>query len=188
MSADYVEMDITLNRLEEMFAEPAADPFDPASRYISGIDEVVAKLRLLRGELLGRKRLVVHLPQAAIGPETQSALQAALERYCTAKIAENRQVINELRVDRPRQLISALAISAALILFSVLLVNFIPGLAPLSGAISGFVAVAVWVVIWEPVYNYIYSWRPYRRDVWIYEKLRAADLVVDAISDGPPRV
>lgn len=181
MSAEDAEVSVTLNSLEEMFAEPAGDPFDPESRYISGIDEIVAKLRLVRAGLSSVKRLVVRLPQAAIGPETQATLQAALERYYTAKIAENRQIINELRVDRPRQLISALIISAALVLLSYLLLYFIPGLETISGAINGFVVVAVWVVIWEPVYSYIYSWRPYRRDMWIYEKLRAAELVVEPL-------
>ena len=181
MSKDNTEFRLELNSIDELFAEPAADPFDPQSRYVSGIDEVSAKLRLDRRALDEKLRLAIRLPQAAIRPDTQATVRAALDRYCAAAIASNEQTMNELRVGSRREMISALVISAAMILISTLVIYFIPELDPISGAIAGFVGIAVWVVIWDPVYNYVYAWRPNMLDIRTAQCLRDADLEIEAL-------
>jgi hypothetical protein len=177
-----MDFQISLRNIDEMFGEPAADPFDPDSRYQSGIDELVGKLRLRGLDLRNQSRLVVYLPQAAITPETQPALKAAMERYSTAKIAENQQVIHEVRAISRRQTYSALALVVIIMLLAILLLYLVPGLQVISGAIYGLAMVSIWVVVWDPIYNYIYTWRPNKLDIKVYENLRAADLVVKGTS------
>ena len=181
MPEELLETQLSLDRIEEMFDEPAADPFDPQSRYVSGIDELVGKLRLRGFELKKPSRLVVRLPQSAILPDTQPTLKAALDRYSTAKIAENQQVIHELRAMSRRQTIVAFVSVVILFLLTVLLLSAIPELQVISGAIYGLVMVTVWIIVWDPIYNYVYSWRPNRLDIKVYENLRASELVVEAV-------
>lgn len=181
MPDDSMELQVTLQCPEELFAEPDADPFDPASRYQSGIDEVVGKLRLHPRDLGRTSRLTVRLPAAEITADTQATIRAALERHCAAKIAENRQVIAELRVGSGWQAISAMVLSAALIMVGVLLVYSVPGLEKVSGAIGAFIAIAIWVLLWDPIYNYIYAWRPNRQEIRIFDNLRQCDLSVEAV-------
>ncbi|MBX3058625.1 MAG: hypothetical protein KF770_19340 [Anaerolineae bacterium] len=173
------QIEIKLNSPEEMFAEPAADPFDPDSRYLSGIDDVVGQLRLKRRELDEKTRLVIRLPQTAVTADSAATLKAALDRYGAAQIAQNQQAIEELRVGSRRQAISALVIAVALILLTMFLLAAIPALQDFSGALAGFVGIAVWVIFWDPIYNYVYAWRPNRLDIKVYENLQKAELVVE---------
>ncbi|GIK56607.1 MAG: hypothetical protein HND44_03600 [Chloroflexi bacterium] len=140
------QIEIKLSSLEEMFAEPAADPFDPDSRYLSGIDEVVGQLRLKWRELDETTRLLIRLPQTAVTANTAATLKAALDRYGAAQIAQNQQAIEELRVGSHRETLSAIVIVTVLIILTILLVNLIPELEQVSGALAGFVGIAVWVI------------------------------------------
>ena len=178
MDGESIEIELSLKNLDELFAEPAADPFDPQSRYLSGIAEVAGQMRLRQRDLHNPSRLIVRLPQTEITAETQPTLHAALNRYCAAKIAENQQIINELRVGSRREAISAFVIVAVLILLSILLVILIPLLQVVSGSISAFVGIAVWVIFWDPIYNYVYAWRPNRLDIRVFESLCNADVIV----------
>ena len=38
--------------------------------------------------------------KTAVSPDTQPTLKAALDRYCTAKIVENQQIIDDLLLQR----------------------------------------------------------------------------------------
>lgn len=173
---------ISLEKIEDMFGEPEANPFIPGSRYVSGIDEIVGQMRLKPRELHHPACLVIRLPQTAVSPNTQTIFKEAMERYCSAKILENQQAIKEIRVLSRRQAISALVIVAVLFLFTILLVNTVPGLQQVGGAIAGFVGIAVWVIFWDPIYNYVYAWRPNKLDLRIFENLQTADLVTESIT------
>lgn len=181
MSAEQNEIQLTLNNSAELFAEPSADPFDPDSRYLSGIDEVVGQLRLRRGDLGRQTRLTIQLPQTAAAPDTSATLKAALERYCTAQIRQNQQAIDELRIGSRRQAMSAFVIVVVLILLTMFLLAAVPPLQDFSGALAGFLGIAIWVIFWDPIYNYVYAWRPNRLDIRVCENLAAADLVVEGM-------
>ncbi|HRQ41422.1 MAG TPA: hypothetical protein PLD25_26175 [Chloroflexota bacterium] len=174
-------IEINLNSVEEMFAEPAADPFDPESRYLSGIDEVAGRLRLKPRELDNKTQLVVRLPQTAVATDTTTTLKAALDRYSAAQIAQNQQAIAEIRVGSRRQTISAFVIVVVLILLTIFLLVVIPPLQDFSGALAGFVGIAIWVIFWDPIYNYVYAWRPNRLDIKVFENLQKAELVVEGL-------
>ena len=178
LTVEPIEIQLSLNSKEELFAEPDANPFDPDSRYLSGIDELVGQMRLKPRDLDKKSRLIIHLPQMVRNPDTKSTLTDALKRYCAAKILENQQVIKELRSSNRQIVISALVIVVLVLLLTILLVSLIPGLQAVSGAIAGFVGIAVWVIIWEPIYNYTYAWRPNKLDIRVYENLREADLMI----------
>ncbi len=181
MSETKIEIELSLNTVEAFFAEPDADPFDPESRYISGLDEVVGQMRLKPRDLDDPSRLTIRLPETAVTPDTQPTLKAALDRYCHAKITENQQTIDELRVGSRRQTISAFAIVVVLALLAIALLYFIPELQAVSGALIGFVGIAIWVILWDPIYNYVYAWRPNYLDIKVFENLLTTDLLVESL-------
>lgn len=107
------EIEIRLNTIEELFGEPAADPFDPQSRYQSGIDEIAQQPRLMwRPQLT---RLLIRLPGEAMEPDLPGRTKAALERYCAAKVRENQQAITETRHQGRWGFISALIIAGVVL-------------------------------------------------------------------------
>jgi hypothetical protein len=173
------EIRLRLNNTAELFSEPTADPFDPDSRYLSGIDELAGQMRLIPKRLDELSRLIIRLPQSAITTDAKSTLDSALKRYCAAKIAENQHAIDELRVNNRQLALSAFVIVAGVLLSAVLLVRLIPELETVSMAIAGLVGVAIWVILWEPIYNYTWAWRPNRLDIRVFENLRAAELVIE---------
>lgn len=179
MPGHNIEIQLTLLNLKDLFSEPSADPFDPDSRYLSGIDEIVGKMRLKQRALDKKSRLLIRLPQKALTPDSKSNLRDALNRYCAAKIAENQQAINELLISNRKQAVSALVIVAVIFVLTVFLVNILPDLRVASGVIASFMGIAVWVIFWEPIYNYIYAWRPNQLDIRVFENLRATDLIIE---------
>ena len=181
MAANGVDLQLYLSSVQELFAEPAADPFDPNSRYQSGIDELIGKLRLRPSELDHQSRLFIQLPQAAYSTESQPTIRAALDRYCDAKISENEQTISEMRIGNRRMTIGASIAGIALMLAALVIVRIIPELQQVSGAIAGFIGIAVWVVLWDPIYNFFYAWRPNQMDIHILKNLRECDLRVEAV-------
>ena len=173
------EIRLRLNNTGELFSEPTADPFDPDSRYQSGIDEIAGQLRLFPKRLDEKSRLFIRLPQTVVTTDTKSTLDSALKRYCTARIAENQHIMDELRVNNRQLAISAFVIVTVVLLMAILLVSLLPELQALSTAVAGLVGVAIWVILWEPIYNYTWAWRPNRLDIRVFENLRAAELVVE---------
>jgi hypothetical protein len=177
MSDERQEIEIALNKIEELFAEPAADPFDPQSRYQSGIDEIASQLRLRRHRQ--PVRLAIRLPAEIIGPDLPVRTRAALERYCAAKVRENRQAIEETRHQGRRDFISSLIIGGVVIALSAVVVYF-DLLGPLSTVLTYWVSLALWVVLWDPIWTFTYAWRPYLRERRLHEDLRNAELVIKA--------
>lgn len=184
MSDDSRKYQLELNRADELFAEPEADPFDPNTRFQSGIDELIAQLRLHPRELGHTSHIGIRLPASEINADTKASIRAALERYCVANIELNRQIIADLRVSSGWYTISAILVSLALILFAGALVNVMPS--QYGGAIAGLVGIAIWVILWDPIYNYFYAWRPNRRDIRVLENLRNCELTLEE-SQVPPQ-
>ena len=53
MTNDRVDViKVRLNAIEELFAEPEADPFDPDSRYRTGMEELLDQMHGLRWKRL----------------------------------------------------------------------------------------------------------------------------------------
>lgn len=172
----WFDVSLQLNDVGALFAEPEADPFDPDSRYLSGMDEV--RNRLIVEKLDDPVRLTLVLPDTAVTPDTPSTLKAAIDRYCAARIAENQQPIEELRFYGRRSLISAFVIVVALMAITVIVILLLQLNDAFSGMIAGWVGIAVWVIFWNPIDTYVYAWRPYRRERKVYESIQDAELII----------
>jgi hypothetical protein len=170
---------IRLNSIEELFAPPEADPFEPNSRYVAGIDELVQQLLKLR---LRAKppQVVISLPTQAVDPGLKEKTQAALARYATAQIKAAELEIEQLRRRGRFSLISAIVI----IFIAIAIVWFIGWLNLFGGTLQSFLvgglSVFAWVAVWEPFGIYLYEWRAPARSRAIFERLRQAEVVIQS--------
>jgi len=173
------EIRVNLQAVEELFAEPAADPFDPSSRYVSGVDELIEQLRAV--SLDYKTRVLIGLPANQITPDLEANTRGAMSRYCTAKIEENQREILELRRVGRRSILTGVVLVGVLMLFGALIASlaFLPE--TVRYVLVGWIPVAVWVVIWNPADLFFYAWRPYRRARRLYENLRDAELVIQPL-------
>ena len=100
---------VQLNTIEELFSAPEANPFEPNSRYVTGIDELFQQLVQMRVRNKPTQ-LVITLPAQAIEPGIKEKTQAALARYTAAQIKAADVEIEQLRRRGRFSLISAVVI------------------------------------------------------------------------------
>ena len=154
---------LKLNTIDDLFSAPDVNPF--AENEIDVLGEA-ALLHAVR-EMLARRirrwheaRLVIQLPPDQIAPDLQTQTQAAVRRYCTAKMADNRVTIHLSRVRSAIGLavvaiISVVVIAAAWLLFNTILA----GLSDTIGVVvAACISVFVWVILWDPMEKLIFDW------------------------------
>ncbi len=171
------EISVRLNRIEDLFAEPAGDPFDPDSRYRTGMDELLEQVYGMRGQQI---KVVVELPANDHQSGDQKQAGAAFGRYCRAQIDELERTLRDHWRTTRRQLVTAFAILLviALEMAFVLTADFLPDVVKaLVAFISGVFAYATF---WGPADLVLYAWRPYRTDLQRYRLLINAGFEIRA--------
>jgi hypothetical protein len=173
-------INIHLNEASELFGEPDSDPFDPDSRYISGIDEITERLHQIKPSLRREQHILVSLPGEAITPPTHDQIRAAMQRYCDAKIAESQRELAKTRRRGPRALAYSLAILIIGMIVAMVVYNleFLPDYAR-SLFSSGFTIFA-WVALWEPAGIYLYEWIPLVRDKRLFQLVKGLEISIEA--------
>jgi hypothetical protein len=154
---------LKLSAIEELFNAPDVNPF-------SGNEiEVLGEAALMRAarRMLARRvrhwheaRLVIQLPPDQITPDLQAQTQAAIQRFCTAKIEDNRISIHLSRIRSAIGLVVVTVISVFLIAVAYLLFNTIfAGLPSEVGVVvAASISVFVWVVLWDPMEKLLFDW------------------------------
>ena len=179
MAQERNELSVDLSSIEELFAEPAADPFDPESRYQSGIDVIAADLRLR--PLRRPSRIVVRLPRQVIDSGLEERTRDALDRYCSAKIDENRLQEQDIRMQGRRTFLGA-GIAVILIgLAYAALATLVPMPDVLVALIGFWAGIAAWAIAWNPIDTLIFYWRPNRREAELFENIQKAELAIEAL-------
>ena len=154
---------LKLNSIGELFNAPDVNPF--AENEIDVLGE--AALPHAVRQMLARRlrhwhaaRLVIQLPPDQLTPDLQAQTRAAVRRYCTAKIEDNRLTIRLSRVRSAIGLAVVTIISAVVILVSRLLFNTIFVNAPdaVSVVVAASISVFVWVILWDPMEKLIFDW------------------------------
>jgi hypothetical protein len=168
---------VQLNAIEELFAQPEIDPFDPNTRYVSGVDEAVQKLTG-RSPKQKTLQLEISLPAQHVKPGLQDATKDALARYANAQIKGADEELEYLRRRGRFSLLSAIII----VVVAIVVVWFIGRLNLLGDTIQSFLvgglSVFSWVAVWEPFNIYLYDWRAPARTRYIFEQLRKAQVVI----------
>jgi hypothetical protein len=154
---------LKLTTIDELFNAPDVNPF-------SGNEiDVLGEAALMRAarRMLARRvrhwheaRLVIQLPPDQITPDLQAQTQAAIQRYCAAKIEDNRLTIHLSRIRSAIGLVAVTVISALVILIGLILFNTIfAGLPSEVGVVvAASISVFVWVVLWDPMEKLLFDW------------------------------
>jgi hypothetical protein len=169
---------VQLKTIEELFDPPEANPFEPDSRYIAGIDELAQQLAQRRLREYKPTQVDILLPAQAIEPGLKEKIQAALARYSAAQIEAADLELEQLRRRGRFSLISAIVI----ILVAIAVVWFIGWLNILPETVESFLvgglSVFAWVAVWDPFNVYLYEWRVPVRTRRVFERLRQAEVVI----------
>ncbi len=154
---------LKLNTIKELFNAPDVNPFSDNEIDVLGeaaLPHAVRQMLARRIRHWHEARLVIQLPPDQITPDLQAQAQAAVRRFCTARIEDNRLTIRLSRVRSAIGLAMVTIISVVVIAVAWLLFNTI--FAAVSDTVGVVVAasisVFVWVILWDPMEKLIFDW------------------------------
>ena len=176
---------LKLNTIDDLFNAPDVNPFSDNEIDVLGEAALLHAARRMRARGLRNwqaSRLVVQLPPDQITPDLQAQTQAAVRRFCVAKIEDNRLNIRLSRVRSAIGLIIVTIISAVVIAVAWLLFNTI--FASLSDTVGVVVAasisVFVWVILWDPMEKLLFDWVTPAMENRVLRSIMNMGLVVEA--------
>lgn len=154
---------LKLNTIEELFNAPDVNPFSSNEIEVLGEAALMRAARRMQARRVRHwheARLAIQLPPDQITPELQAQTQAAIQRFCTAKIEDNRMTIYLSRIRSAIGLIAVTVISVLVIAVAYLLFNTLfAGLPSEVGVVvAACISVFVWVILWDPLEKLLFDW------------------------------
>jgi hypothetical protein len=183
-SADVV---IRIDTIEQLFNDPAIDPFSEKPPIILGKAALAHAIRQELGRGLrdwrGR-RLIIQLPPDQVSPDLQPQVANAVRKYAEAKRAEN---IALMRISRQRSLVGlvmAMIIAAGLLAFLVIVTNTVLASSSdtLKGLLVGIVTIFIWSTVWNPWDRLVYEWI----EPWLENRILNNITLVDIVVQPEP--
>jgi hypothetical protein len=153
---------LKLNSIGELFNAPDVNPFTENEIDVLGeaaLPHAVRQMLARRIRHWHEARLVIQLPPDQITPELQAQAQAAVRRFCTAKIEDNRLTIRLSRVRSALGLAVVTIISIVVIALAWLLFNTIfSSQSDVAVVVAACISIFVWVILWDPLEKLIFDW------------------------------
>jgi len=172
---------LQLQRIDELFNAPDADPF--SSRAIdvlgeAGLDVVWKRMVRRWPQRPDLQRVIVQLPPDQLRPDLAETTRAAWQRYCAAKIEDNRQqrrftTRKALRLWGYAWLILLFAL-ALMVLFFAGPLQFLPEW--LRAILSILAVYAFALANWDALDSLLFDWAPFVRDNTTYTLISALDI------------
>ena len=172
---------LQLRRIDELFNAPDANPF--SSREIdilgeSGFDVLWKRMVRRWPQRPDLQRVIIQLPPDQLTPNLAESTRTAWQRYCAAKIEDNR---------RQRRFITRKAMRlwgyAGLILIFALVLIFLFYVAPLQflpgwlRAVLSILAIYAFALAnWDALDSLLFDWAPFVRDNTTYTLISALDI------------
>lgn len=154
---------LKLNSIGELFNAPDVNPFTENEIDVLGeaaLPHAVRQMLARRIRHWHEARLIIQLPPDQITPDLQAQTKAAVERYCTARIEDNRLTIRLSRVRSAFGLAMVTIISVVVIAVAWLLFNTIFAALPdeVGVVVAASISVFVWVILWDPMEKLLFDW------------------------------
>ena len=175
---------LQLRRIDELFNAPDVDPF--SSRAIdvlgeAGFDVVWKRMVRRWPQRPDLQRVIVQLPPDQLRPDLAETTRTAWQRYCAAKIEDNRQqrrfiTRKALRLLGYSALITVFAL-ALMFVFYVGPLGFLPGW--LRGILTILAVYAASLAIWDSLDSLLFDWAPFVRDNTTYRLISLLDLRIE---------
>lgn len=174
---------IRLDTIDQLFNAPDINPFSSEEVDVLGEPALLRAVRRLQAHRIRHwegVRLILELPPDQITPDLETRTQEALNRYCAAKIEDNRL---QIRLSRVRSLIGlgmVTVISVVIIALAYLLFNsvFADASDMARGIVAASISVFVWVILWDPMEKLLFDWVQPRLESNILRRLQGIDIVV----------
>jgi hypothetical protein len=176
---------LKLNIIDELFNTPDVNPFAENEIDVLGeaaLPHAVRQMLARRIRHWHEARLVIQLPPDQITPDLQAQTQAAVHRFCKAKIADNRLTIHLSRVRSAIGLIVVTIISAAVMGAAWLLFNTIFAAqadSTVAALVFASISVFVWVILWDPMEKLIFDWVTPALENRVLRGIMGMELVVE---------
>jgi hypothetical protein len=170
--------------IDELFNAPDVNPF--SSREIdvlgeAGVDVLWKRMVKRWPQRSDLQRVIVQLPPDQLTPDLAKTARMALQRYCAAKIEDNRRQRRFIT----RKALRLLGYSALILLFALALMflfyvgplQFLPGW--LRGILTILAAYAASLAIWDSLDSLLFDWAPFVRDNATYRLISAIEVIVE---------
>ena len=156
--------------VDQIFNPPDANPFSSNEDDALGeaaLERAVVRLQVRPLRDSANIPLVVVLPPDQITDGLQPQLSAAIQRYCAARIEDNRLQIHLSRMRNAIGMVVVTLIVLAAVLLAYLLLATVLADAPdvVRGMITASVSIFAWVILWDPLEALLFDWvAPSRED------------------------
>jgi hypothetical protein len=172
------EIPLRLADIQHLFHRPEADPFAGTYDELSGMQQILEELEIIKAEQPISATIV--LPASQVGEDTAQRCQAAIRRYCDARIRVVQKEVVSLRKQGFQSLRKGLVFLGVMMVLSTIF-NLIPWM-PLwaRGLFGEGFLIAGWVGLWHPTELLLYEWLPHRQDKLLYQRIREMPVTVVA--------
>lgn len=176
-----INLAIRLNSVDDLFRTPDPGCFRQTGRLQSGVDELIAALRVER--LPAQVRTTISVTRGTSSIDTEG-LRRSVREYCDLRLGD---LDLELRAHR-REERQSLAIGGVLFLLGIgLSAEFTqslwaPEIQSLLG--DGIFLVLAWVGLWYPLDYFIFGRRPLLLDRKVLRALRGMEITTRLEVDG----
>lgn len=172
---------LPLRHIDELFNAPGADPFSDRELDIlgeAGFDVLWKRMVKRWPQRPALQRVMVQLPPDQLTPDLTEKIHAAWQRYCTAKIEDNRRqrrfiTRKALRLMGYALLVGLFAL-VLMVLFYVGPLGFLPGW--LRGVLSILAVYGFSVALWDSLDSLLFDWAPFVRDNTTYRLISLLDV------------
>jgi hypothetical protein len=179
MTSSYLDLNLHLKEIRDLFVDPELDPFENKCLQTSGVEEALNYLRMKR-KITDRIRMNIFLPRDQIDHDTQSKTVEALARFCDFKILQNQKQLVIGQAEGRRSIMIGLGFFALCGLL-VFLIRFFSIMESQTGLIIsiGFFTILIWMAIWNPAETFLYGLQPYKLEIRNYQALKNAKIMIE---------
>ena len=176
---------LDLNSIDELFNAPSLNPFSTHEVDIigeAGIDRLIKKAVQPWPYRQLPVNVLLQLPAEKLKTDLQQQTRDAVQRYCSAKIAANRQ---KRHIDFQiswRELLMALVITFfAMLITALLVISPLDRLPAFTRIIIATVAaLTAAVAIYDSIYAILLDWIPYTQEVRAYRRISELEITIEA--------
>lgn len=156
-----------------MFQGPMAAPLDGLPDCRSGIEQVMAAMKLAWPPKDGRlSRLEIAVADDAVTIVSEPQMRQAIIGYCDARIAEAAIDVRLMTKERRRAWKAGTGFLVACILLAAVIERLAVLPAFLDEILVGSLVIAGWVGLWRPLELTLYDWWPGRFRLGLHNWLR----------------
>lgn len=175
-----------LSDIHNFFQTPEVDPFLGENIEASGIDQLMDTLKARPGLARRIDHIIIHLPEKAIHDGLVAKTKAAINAYCNTQIRLTRQKKREVHLQGRRALPVGLFFWAVCLALSLTIEGALGSETLIGRTLGEGFIIAGWVGLWHPAELLLYEWRPYARDIRLYEQIRTINVSIRPRSGMDP--